>query len=158
MRNRLVRARLAVGLTLVLAAFGCVGEGDETPSRVGTITGVVRRSAWKPGAALPEYEPVAGARVTGVDITGERLWALAAPGVPSDSNVAVTGADGSYELLDLHFDGGLVWIVATLDGQSMGASAYESVPSNPEPGHRYVASANVTFAAKRPDGIGSRRR
>ena len=120
----------------------------------GTITGKIVRVTWNPGATVPAYEPVPGALVSGVDVTGEPLWATARPGESAGPNVAVCQADGTYALLDLHYQGGPVTVSATVDGVTKMATAYEANPQDlKSPGLqfvRHVAVANVTFPAAAP--------
>ena len=109
---------------------------------------------WNPGSSVPEYEPVPGALVSGVDVTGEPLWATVRPGQAAGPNVAVSQRDGTYALLDLHYQGGPVTISATIDGVTRTATAYEANPQDlKSPGLqfvRHVAVANVTFPAAAP--------
>ena len=110
----------------------------------GTITGRVLRLKWNPGSPTPEYEPVAGALVSGVDIQGDPLWAhRPSPNAPA-ANMAVSQADGTFAFVDLRYTGGPVTISATLGGVRRTATAYEANPQDlKKPGLQFVRHAAV---------------
>ncbi len=89
----------------------------------GLITGKVVRPVTAAGQAQPTYAPVAGALVSGVDATGQPVFAL-----QSGATVAVTQADGTFALWDRQFSGGTVTVSATVDGVMRTAVAYEAPP------------------------------
>ncbi len=94
----------------------------------GAITGKVLRARWDPGAATPTYEPVQGALISGVDASGQPLFASGA--TAAAATVTVSQADGTYSLFDRQYTGGAVTISATLNGVTRTASAYEVDPQN----------------------------
>ena len=89
----------------------------------GLVTGKVVRPVTAAGQAQPTYAPVAGALVSGVDATGQPVFAL-----QSGATVAVTQADGTFALWDRQFSGGTVTVSATVDGVMRTAVAYEAPP------------------------------
>jgi hypothetical protein len=120
----------------------------------GVVTGKVLRTVWKPGAPLPEYEPVANALVSGVDVQGNPLFAKAPDG-GAPPVVAVSQADGTYALFDQHYTGGPVTVSATSPGGgTVTGIAYEANPQDTKsPGLRFarhIATANLTYAAVQP--------
>ncbi|HEY2941643.1 MAG TPA: Ig-like domain-containing protein, partial [Vicinamibacteria bacterium] len=113
----------------------------------GLITGKVLRQKWNPGAATPEYERVADAKVSGEDASGVPLQSK------DGGNFATTQADGTFAFWDLRYVGGVVPLVATQGGQTVTGTAFESLGDPLAQRYRAVAKANPTFPAAEPPPI-----
>jgi hypothetical protein len=130
----------------------------------GVVTGKVQRTTWNPGATVPEYEGIAGAFVTAVDESGQRL-------LTGNESVAVTGTDGTFTLWDPRYTGGTVRVAATLVGGAGDVrtlcptgeggdtsfrcgTAYEADPADFKTTglrfHRNIATVNLTFPPVQP--------
>ncbi|MGE0454287.1 MAG: LamG-like jellyroll fold domain-containing protein [Vicinamibacteria bacterium] len=112
----------------------------------GLVTGKVLRQKWLPGAASPEYVPVPGAEVSGLDAADQPLSAK------DGGTLARTQADGTFALWDLTYTGGVVELLAKDQNQEAKGSAFEVVePALARYGH--AARANLTFPAIEPPPV-----
>jgi hypothetical protein len=119
----------------------------------GAITGKVLRVKFKPnepnnpGAAV-EYEPIAGALVSGVDAAGNPMFNR------PNGGAAVTQADGTYTMFDPRYVGGPITMSAFVDGEMRTATGFEANPANWATTslhlYRNIATANITFPAVTP--------
>ncbi len=125
-------------------------------SPAGAITGHVRRARWG-AAAMPTYEGVRGALVSMGTLDNGVCRPLQDAG--DDPPAAVSQTDGTYTVVDPHYDGGPVVIAATVEGQTACVEAYEVLRADAEdlPAaqrllDRYsrVATADVSFSAQPP--------
>ncbi len=110
----------------------------------GAITGKVMRTVWNPGSTMPEYRPIENGLVSGVDATGQPLFANQA-----NATVARTAADGRFVLFDPRYAGGEVEVAAKVADVVKKATALEANPADwSSTGLRFyraVASVNITY-------------
>lgn len=139
-------------------------QGQPGQALAGVVTGKVLRTKWNPGATVPQYEGVAGALVTAVDGSGQRL-------LTGEEAAAVTGTDGTFTLWDPRYVGGTVRVAATLPGVTGDVNtlcppgdggdasfrcgtAYEADPADFKTTglrfHQNIATVNLTFPAVAP--------
>jgi hypothetical protein len=136
---------VATCYAILMWTFDAALPAKPTP---GVITGKVRRTKWQPGAAVPDYEPIAGALVSGVDAGGQDLVESG-----TGATVAVSQTDGTFTLWDPQFTGGTVRVKAYTNGEARDATAYEfdqtQVPQGLRP-YPHVGTVTVTFDPVQP--------
>ncbi|HEY2945480.1 MAG TPA: Ig-like domain-containing protein, partial [Vicinamibacteria bacterium] len=135
------------GMVILLALTWSFEASRPAKPGPGLITGKVFRQKWNPGAATPEYERVADAKVSGEDASGVPLQSK------DGGNFATTQADGTFAFWDLRYVGGVVPLVATQGGQTVTGTAFESLGDPVAQRYRAVAKANPTFPAAEPPPI-----
>lgn len=120
-------------------------------STAGVVTGIVNRPKFGTTPNAPvQFEGIPGVAVTFADASGN----------PDPSRgIAVTQADGRYTLFNPHYRDGTATVVATVDGETKNATAFEFLPTDVSvfswlsglfARYKQVASANMTFSALVP--------